>query len=237
MLFPFPARQKPIFSSHFIKLGQFLHMHNFKTSFSSISEQLYCLRSTFKHSKQCLIMKLMKYNVITIATISLLLVIFISGCSSTSNSTNTTIPATTIPTTTENLMITIYCTSNNCSPQQISAGAGTLSQGCYRGKSLCTSKLPSESTTTVQSQAYSIDIMNFAFQPSELTISVGDTVKWTNQDSASHTVVLDAGNTLSGFGSTNMAQGQSYSYTFTTAGNFTYHCGIHASMKGNIIVG
>lgn len=46
-------------------------------------------------------------------------------------------PAPTTTTTTEQLMITVYCIKDNCSPQQISAGAGALAQGCYRNQTEC----------------------------------------------------------------------------------------------------
>jgi len=40
-----------------------------------------------------------------------------------------------------NSMITIYCVSNGCSPQQIFAGAGTLAHNCYRNLNDCTSAI------------------------------------------------------------------------------------------------
>jgi hypothetical protein len=36
-----------------------------------------------------------------------------------------------------NLNITIYCTNNNCAPQEVMAGAGTLVRGCYRDLNEC----------------------------------------------------------------------------------------------------
>lgn len=78
-----------------------------------------------------------------------------------------------------------------------------------------------------------IEIKNFAFSPSTLTIKVGETVTWTNNDSTSHTVTSDSGNELS---SGSISPSQTYSHTFNTAGTFDYHCSIHSSMKGKIIV-
>lgn len=77
-----------------------------------------------------------------------------------------------------------------------------------------------------------VDIANFAFSPATLTVKVGTTVTWTNQDSAAHTVTSDTGL----FDSGNMPQGKSFSYTFTTAGTYAYHCTYHAMMKGSIVV-
>ncbi len=78
-----------------------------------------------------------------------------------------------------------------------------------------------------------IEIKNFAFSPSTLTIKVGETVTWANIDSTSHTVTSDSGSEL---GSDTLSPSQSYSHTFNTVGTFDYHCSIHTSMKGKIIV-
>jgi amicyanin len=86
-------------------------------------------------------------------------------------------------------------------------------------------------TETPNSQgAYPVSMKNFAFDPAVLSIKVGDTVIWTNNDSAGHDV------SGSGFKSPIMSNGQSYSYTFTSAGTFDYICAIHPSMKGQVIV-
>ena len=82
-------------------------------------------------------------------------------------------------------------------------------------------------------QTYDVEIKNFAFSQSTLTIKKGDTVKWTNNDGASHTVVSDSGSEIN---SGTLAPGQSYSHTFNDAGTFAYHCAIHPSMKAKIIV-
>lgn len=78
-----------------------------------------------------------------------------------------------------------------------------------------------------------IELKGFAFSPNTLTISVGETVTWTNKDSASHTITSDSGNEL---GSSSMGNGQTYLHTFSTAGTYAYHCSIHSTMKGRIVV-
>jgi plastocyanin len=90
-----------------------------------------------------------------------------------------------------------------------------------------------ENTSTVP-KTYNINMLGYAFSPSSLTIKSGDTVVWKNLDSMSHTVTSDSGNELS---SSSLGNGGTYSHTFSTAGTFAYHCAIHASMKGTIIVG
>jgi plastocyanin len=123
------------------------------------------------------------------------------------------------------LKITIYCANNNCSAQQIAAGAGTLVKGCYRNLSDCTSDMNSVASTTSQ-----ITIKNFSFSPSPLNIKVGTTVIWTNQDNVLHHIKSAT------FESGDLGQGQSFQFTFTAVGTYDYICKIHTSMKGQIIV-
>ena len=72
----------------------------------------------------------------------------------------------------------------------------------------------------------------FAFSPASLTVTVGTTVVWQNGTGAPHTVTSDTGNTLNGMLST----GGTYSFTFTKAGTYSYHCSIHPYMQAMIIV-
>ena len=75
-----------------------------------------------------------------------------------------------------------------------------------------------------------INIQNFSFSPAELSVEAGTTVKWTNNDSAPHQI------SGTGFGSQSLGQGESYTFTFDQAGTFDYHCAIHPSMTGKVIV-
>jgi plastocyanin len=77
-----------------------------------------------------------------------------------------------------------------------------------------------------------IDIQNFKFSPDTVTIKVGQTVTWTNQDSATHSVVALDGS----WKSASLDNGGKFSRTFDTAGTYDYRCGFHASMTGKIIV-
>jgi plastocyanin len=77
-----------------------------------------------------------------------------------------------------------------------------------------------------------VSIANFAFALASMTVAVGTTVTWTNNDSAGHTVTADDGS----FKSDALATGATFSQTFATAGTFAYHCAIHSSMKGTITV-
>ncbi len=78
---------------------------------------------------------------------------------------------------------------------------------------------------------------SFAFSPATLTISVGTTVTWTNMTGAPHTVTSDDGKSFdSGINTPISAQGGTFSFTFTKAGTFAYHCQFHTYMMGTIIV-
>ncbi|MCX6762896.1 MAG: cupredoxin family copper-binding protein [Candidatus Moranbacteria bacterium] len=87
------------------------------------------------------------------------------------------------------------------------------------------------SPTTSQASGV-VTIQNFAFSPASLTIKKGETVTWTNQDSAPHQIASDSG----AFQGNAINKGESYSFTFNATGEFDYHCAIHTSMKGKIIV-
>lgn len=110
--------------------------------------------------------------------------------------------------------------------------------GCNSNYSTIPStSVPSATQSTIPSTnnkqvtgAQSISIKGFAFSPAKLTINKGDTITWTNEDTAVHNVV---GGILR---STDLAKGQSFSYTFTETGTYDYICTYHPSMKGNIIV-
>ncbi len=97
-----------------------------------------------------------------------------------------------------------------------------------------TASTTAASTTAASTTAAttSVTIESFLFNPASLTIKAGETVTWTNKDSVAHTITEDKGI----FDSGSVNSGATYSFTFKTAGTFTYHCAIHPSMTGKIIV-
>jgi len=97
---------------------------------------------------------------------------------------------------------------------------------------------PVTETTEVESVA-EVLIRNFAFEPATLTVSVGTTIIWTNEDSAPHQVASDPHPThtdLPDLASEILSQGDSYRFTFTKTGTYGYHCHLHPSMTGTIVV-
>jgi plastocyanin len=87
-------------------------------------------------------------------------------------------------------------------------------------------------TTVAIPAANEIKIQAMAFVPQTLTIPVNSTVKWKNLDGIAHTVTSDNASWDSG----NIPAGGTFKFTFTSTGTFNYHCTIHPSMTGTIIV-
>jgi len=91
----------------------------------------------------------------------------------------------------------------------------------------------SSAVTPAAGTILEISMVNFSFSPKEVAIKKGTTVTWTNQDSAVHTVTSD----MPLFDSGSLAKGKSFSYIFSAAGTFPYHCTPHqANMTGTIVV-
>jgi len=78
----------------------------------------------------------------------------------------------------------------------------------------------------------------FKLNPQELTIKVGDTVKWTNTDERKHNLASipgsGPGDELEIFAV--MEPGDVYSHTFKVPGEYPYFCFIHNQMTGKITV-
>ena len=87
-------------------------------------------------------------------------------------------------------------------------------------------------TTTPPPVSNSVSIVNMSFSPATLTVTVGTTVTWTNNDGITHTVTSD----VTGFDSGDITMGSKYSKVFSVAGTYSYHCTIHPTMKGTIVV-
>ena len=78
-----------------------------------------------------------------------------------------------------------------------------------------------------------VNIKNHAFDPAQLNVAKGTTVRWTNADSEAHTVTADDGLFDSGV----LEPGQSYSVWLGGSGTVAYHCELHPDMKGSVVVG
>jgi len=77
-----------------------------------------------------------------------------------------------------------------------------------------------------------VAIADFTFDPADIQASVGQTVTFTNNDSAPHTATLDDDSCTT----PNINEGGSNGLTFNAAGTSPFHCTVHPNMKGTITV-
>jgi plastocyanin len=75
-------------------------------------------------------------------------------------------------------------------------------------------------------------IKGFKFSPQKITVKKGTVGTWRNEDSAPHTVESDDGK----YTSDNLENTDNVQFTFDKVGTVDYHCGIHPSMKGSVMV-
>ncbi len=92
-------------------------------------------------------------------------------------------------------------------------------------------EVPSRKSSSA-SQVRHVKIDSFKFITPDLTIAAGDVVTWTHEDSAAHTVTADD----SSFDSDRLSSGETFSFTFSQPGTYGYHCNLHPSMTGRIVV-
>jgi plastocyanin len=86
----------------------------------------------------------------------------------------------------------------------------------------------------VAASGHAVTMAHYAFSPNGLTVTAGDTVTWTNQDTDSHNVVTTSG--PASFSSPLIATGRSWSYTFTVPGTYAYYCSVHPDMRAQLVV-
>jgi plastocyanin len=89
-----------------------------------------------------------------------------------------------------------------------------------------------QATSTQVSQVVNANVRNYAFEPLTINVPAGTTVRWTNLDNDRHTVTSDTRLFDSGV----LTLNQSWQYTFTTPGTYTYFCAIHPTMHGSVVV-
>jgi plastocyanin len=75
-------------------------------------------------------------------------------------------------------------------------------------------------------------IRDFTFGPAEVRVRPGERVTWINCDEDPHTSTADGGEWASPL----LAPGEGFTQTFSTAGEFAYHCEPHPFMKARVIV-
>ncbi|MHB8671635.1 MAG: cupredoxin domain-containing protein [Acidimicrobiales bacterium] len=123
------------------------------------------------------------------------------------------------------------------SPATYSLPSHSTTTGGSRTSTTLAGAKPTSTTKAAAANA-AISIRNFAFSPNPLRVAPGTRVVTTNREDAStgratHTWTSDTGQWNSG----DIVPGATYAFVFPTPGTFPYHCNIHASMHGTVIVG
>ena len=77
-----------------------------------------------------------------------------------------------------------------------------------------------------------VKIGNFAFAPDNITVPVGTTVTFRNDDDMIHSIVAEDGS----FHSKGLDTGDEFSFTFSKPGDFAFVCGLHPFMHGKVTV-
>lgn len=113
--------------------------------------------------------------------------------------------------------------SNSSSSSSTSSGSSTPQQ--------VTQTQPSSSVGA--GPGVKVKMQNIAFNPTSVTVKVGQTVTWVNDDSVTHNVTAQSG---AAFKSKNFGQGGTYSFKATKPGTIKYVCTIHPGMDGTLIV-
>ena len=92
---------------------------------------------------------------------------------------------------------------------------------------------PTESTTPAPNSTTTVDIRDHAFNPAQLNVAPGTTVRFVNNDTEAHTATADNGL----FDTGALEPGSSFDVFFDGSGTVTYHCELHPDMTGSIVVG
>jgi plastocyanin len=91
---------------------------------------------------------------------------------------------------------------------------------------------PTPAPPLIEAAQVEILIAEFVVEPSALTIYAGTTVIWVNTDAARHILRADQRE----FDSGALLFGDTFSYTFTTPGEYHYSCPVHNDLEGRIVV-
>jgi plastocyanin len=100
---------------------------------------------------------------------------------------------------------------------------------------------PPTATPTPAPVIHEVSIIDNEFVPKNLTIKVGDTVKWVNNGALDHDARSDDGTTFSSateYPSPNfMGPGDEFEFTFTSEGSVPYYCLLHGAPGGILMSG
>jgi plastocyanin len=80
---------------------------------------------------------------------------------------------------------------------------------------------------------YEVAMRNIKFVPKKITVAVGDTITWRNEDSEPHNAIAEDDS----FRTDTIQQGETVSATIDEAGSHPYFCSIHAGMTWTVVAG
>jgi len=110
-----------------------------------------------------------------------------------------------------------------------SSGGGSSSSGGTSGSGGSSSGGCTADSATALSG--NLTIQNFAFQPDCFSVSAGSTISVENKDSATHTFTV-AGTDVN----VSLDAGTNQDATAPDPGTYAFHCNIHPTMTGTLIV-
>lgn len=108
----------------------------------------------------------------------------------------------------------------------MAGGHGAMGQPAQGG--------PQQAAGQQAGAAHTVTMTGYKFVPQTITVAVGDTVTWVNNDTAGHTVTVTDGPEK--FSSDLIATGKSFSHTFTKPGTYSYYCAVHPDMTASVVV-
>lgn len=110
--------------------------------------------------------------------------------------------------------------------------------GCSSGATASpSSSMNAPSAAPSGASANGIAIKDFEFQPPRVSVQVGTTVTWTNEEDSLHTVTAGTpDDRLDLFDSGEFDTGETFEFTFSEAGTYPFFCDRHEFMKGEVVV-
>lgn len=119
------------------------------------------------------------------------------------------------------------------SKNESSRKLGIVSKLVFLSAALFILTVPAKSQSAAEPKVHTVNIKSFEFLPASLTVRVGDTIVWKNDDVVPHTAT-STGKKV--FDSGNIEPGASWSYVVKKKGTFPYFCAYHINMKAKLIV-
>jgi plastocyanin len=132
------------------------------------------------------------------------------------------------------LLILLLGSCGSASPETAVDTATTTQSAAFSTVTSPLATTISSLTLTPTAKPTPVEVaLSIPLVPATLTIVQGTQVIWTNHDTTPHTVTSDSGNLLH---SATIQPGASFAFVFDQPGTFSYHCAIHPSMQGKIVV-